>query len=290
MPIEPMSVEPTSIELDIDHLKSWIGVERESFDTITPRLASSLAAVLDEPCNLGAGDLAPVGIHWCLSPDIAPMSGLGVDGHPARGGFLPPVPLPRRMWAGGELRFTDTFRVGDEVHRVSRVQDVAVKTGRTGALCFVTVQHDYYTARGAALGERHDIVYRAIEAHKGGEPQTAELPAPDVRLPVEATPTLLSRYSAVTFNGHRIHYDRDYCIGQEFYPGLIVHGPLQATYLLRMARQLNGDRFPARFAFRGTSPLFDGAVFTANGRREDNGIQLWVQNAAGTITMQASAD
>lgn len=279
-----------STELDIDHLKTWIGSERESFDTVTPRLANSLAAVLDESCDLGAGDPAPVGIHWCLSPEIAPMSGLGADGHPARGGFLPPVPLPRRMWAGGELRFTGEFRVGDEVHRVSRVEDVAVKTGRTGALCFVRVHHDYYTSRGAALGERHDIVYRAIEAPGGGEPPKEELPAPDVQLHVQGTPTLLSRYSAVTFNGHRIHYDRDYCIREEFYPGLIVHGPLQATYLLRMARQLNGDRFPGRFTFRGTSPLFDGAVFTANGLRGEDGIRLWVRNAAGVTTMQASAE
>lgn len=276
--------------IDIDHLKGWIGREHESRDTITPRLANGLAAVLDEACDLKAGDPAPIGIHWCLSPEIAPMSALGPDGHPARGGFLPPVPLPRRMWAGGELAFSGTFRVGDEVRRLSRVEDVAVKEGRSGTLCFVAVRHEYRTAEGLVLRERHDIVYRALEAPAGGTLPAAALPEPDETLAVEATPPLLVRYSAVTFNGHRIHYDRDYCIREEFYPGLVVHGPLQATYLLRMAHGLNGGRFPARFEFRGTAPLFDGAVFTVNGRREEGGQRLWVRSAGGAVTMQARAE
>jgi len=279
-----------SLELDVDHLKGWIGAKRVSEDVITPRLANSLAAVLDEPCDLKVGDLAPVGIHWCLSPDIAPMSGLGPDGHPARGGFLPPVPLPRRMWAGGDLRFSGEFRVGDEVKRMSRISDVTVKTGRTGALCFVAVDHEYHTSAGLVLQERHDIVYRALGAPSGGQPPKVEFPAPDQTLEVEGTPVLLARYSAVTFNGHRIHYDREYCIREEFYPGLIVHGPLQANFLLRTARQMNGDAFPARFTFRGTSPLFDGSVFTVNGKAEGASLKLWVANADGVMTMQASTE
>ncbi|MXQ10762.1 FAS1-like dehydratase domain-containing protein [Microvirga makkahensis] len=279
-----------SLELDINHLKGWIGTVRVSEDIITPRLANSLAAILDEPCNLKAGDPAPVGAHWCLSPDIAPMSGLGPDGHPARGGFLPPVPLPRRMWAGGELRFSGEFYVGDEVKRISRISDVAMKTGRTGTLCFVAVDHEYYTGAGLVLQERHDIVYRALEVPTGGQPPKVELPEPDLTLAVEGTPVLLARYSAVTFNGHRIHYDREYCITEEFYPGLIVHGPLQANFLLRMARQMNGNAFPARFKFRGTSPLFDGSVFTVNGKAEGEGFRLWVADTDGVMTMQASAE
>jgi 3-methylfumaryl-CoA hydratase len=279
-----------SLELDISRLKRWIGAVRVSEDIITPRLANSLAAVLDEPCDMKAGDLAPVGTHWCLSPDIAPMSELGPDGHPPRGGFLPPVPLPLRMWAGGDLRFSGEFRVGDEVKRISRISDVAVKTGRTGTLCFVAVDHEYHNRTGLVLQERHDIVYRALEALTGGQPPKVELPEPDRRLEVEGTPVLLSRYSAVTFNGHRIHYDREYCIKEEFYPGLIVHGPLQANLLLRMARQMNGDAFPARFKFRGTSPLFDGSVFTVNGKAENEGLKLWIANADGVMTMQASTE
>jgi 3-methylfumaryl-CoA hydratase len=277
------------MELDIDHLKGWIGATRESVDEISPRLANSLAAVLDEATTLAVGDKAPVGIHWCLSPEIAPMHRLGPDGHPARGDFLPPVPLPRRMWAGGELVFSGDFRVGDKVRRLSRVEDVAVKTGRTGTLCFVTVRHDYHTPRGLALRERHDIVYRAIEAPAGGMPPRNDLPEPAERLAVEGSAVLLSRYSAVTFNGHRIHYDRDYCREVEHYPGLIVHGPLQATYLLRMATEMNGGRLPGLFEFRGTAPLFDGGQFTVNGAPEADGAVLWVENADGAVTMKATA-
>ncbi|MFN3825572.1 MAG: MaoC family dehydratase N-terminal domain-containing protein [Pseudorhodobacter sp.] len=276
------------MDLDIDHLKGWIGATRETVDDITPRLANSLAAVLDEPVTLGLGDVAPVGIHWCLSPEFAPMGRLGPDGHPARGDFLPPVPLPRRMWAGGELEFSGDFRVGDRVRRVSEVADVVVKSGRTGTLCFVTVRHEYHGPRGLALRERHDIVYRAIEAPAGGAPPNDAQPTPEETLSVEGSPVLLARYSAATFNGHRIHYDRDYCRDVELYPDLIVHGPLQATYLLRMATAMNAGGLPTRFAFRGTAPLFDGGVFTVNGVRGPES-QLWVTNSTGTVTMKATA-
>lgn len=279
-----------SISLDIDHLQSWIGKRAEKVDIITPRLANSLAAVLDEDCELMDGAVAPLGIHWCLCADIAKMSALGSDGHPERGGFLPPVPLPRRMWAGGALLYEDQFLVGDEVRRVSQIDNVAVKTGRTGQLCFVTVSHEYHTSRGVALRERHDIVYRALERPSGEKPHATEMPAPDYKLAVAGTPTLLMRYSAVTFNGHRIHYDRDYCINDEFYPGLIVHGPLQANYLLRLAFEMNGNKLPKRFEFRGTSPLFDGSICTINGiNKEDGSRELWVMNAEGVVTMKATS-
>ncbi len=279
-----------SLDLDEERLKSWIGAERDSRDVISPRLARSLAAVLDEAGPLAEGDPAPAGIHWCLSPEIAPMSGLGPDGHPARGDFLPPVPLPRRMWAGGELRFSGDFRVGDEVLRRSRVEDVRVKTGRTGTLCFVAVRHEYSGPRGPVLSERHDIVYRALEAPTGGRPPQEPRPEPEERLTVEASPVLLMRYSAATFNGHRIHYDREYCLREEFYPGLVVHGPLQATYLLRMAKRMRGEAYPARFAFRGTSPLFDGPAFTVNGAREGEALKLWIADSQDAATMQATAE
>lgn len=277
------------MDLDIDHLRGWIGATRESHDEISPRLANSLAAVLDEDPTLAPGDPAPAGIQWCLSPEIAPMHRLGPDGHPARGDFLPPVPLPRRMWAGGELEFTGEFRVGDAIRRVSRVGDVTAKSGRTGTLCFVAVHHAYHGPRGLVLTERHDIVYRGADAPTGGTPPAPPRADADQRLEVEGTAVLLARYSAVTFNGHRIHYDRDYCRTEENYPGLIVHGPLQATYLLRMAMQMNGNRLPERFRFRGTSPLFDGAVFRVNGAAEGTGAQLWVLDRTGGMTMQATA-
>lgn len=282
-------------DLDIDHLKSWIGRTTESVDHISPRLAASLAAVLDESTDLSEGDEAPVCIQWCLSPQIAPMSGLGPDGHPARGGFLPPVPFPRRMWAGGLLEFSGDLRVGDRVARRSRIADVSLKEGRSGRLIFVAVDHEYHSPRGLALRERHDIVYRELEQKPASAaPASATAPAPPrpvagQSFSIEATPVLLMRYSAVTFNGHRIHYDRDYCIREENYPGLIVHGPLQATYLLRLARRMNGGRMPARFEFRGLSPLFDGPAFTINGKREAAETTLWTADAAGTVTMKATA-
>ena len=279
------------MEPDIDHLRKWIGATRESRDVISPRLANSLAAVLDEAPTLGEGDTPPPGIHWCLSPEIAPMSGLGPDGHPARGDFLPPVPLPRRMWAGGELAFSGVFRVGDTVTRRSRIADVTLKAGRTGPLCFVTVMHDYAGPRGLVLSERHDIVYRSLEASAGGgTPPNMPMPPPEESHGVEASTTLLARYSAVTFNGHRIHYDRDYCRSEEGYPGLLVHGPLQATFLLRLACRMKGGRLPERFTFRGVMPLFDGGRFTVNTARTDDGRQLWVQSQAGNVTMTARTE
>lgn len=292
-----MTAVPTSDAIDEAHLRTWIGKERTVEDEISPRLAASLAAVLDEPVSFAPGDTAPTAIHWCLSPDIVPMSALGPDGHPARGDFLPPVPFPRRMWAGGELRFLDDLRVGDRVRRTSRIQDVSVKEGRSGALCFVAVVHAYETGRGLALEERHDIVYRTLEPagakatseKPAGTKPAAEAPAPaDREERVNGDPVLLMRYSAATFNGHRIHYDRAYCIEEEGYPGLVVHGPLQATLLLRLARRMNGGAYPATFAFRGVSPLFDGQAFTVKARQSAP-LSLWIENAAGRTTMTATA-
>lgn len=277
------------MEPDIEHLKTWIGRTRESRDVITPRLANSLAAVLDQTPTLAEGDVAPPGIHWCLSPEIAPMSGLGPDGHPARGDFLPPVPLPRRMWAGGELAFAGELRVGDAITRRSRIADLALKTGRSGALCFVTVTHDYLGPQGTVLSERHDIVYRPLETAAPAAAAPLPVPAAVESERVEASPVLLARYSAVTFNGHRIHYDRDYCQREEGYPGLLVHGPLQATLLLRLARRRNGDRMPALFRFRGVSPLFDGGRFSVNAGEADGQRQFWVCGPDARPTMLASA-
>lgn len=274
--------------LDLSHLKSWVGTTRCVQDTITPRLASSLAAVLDEPVDFSKGDVVSVGIQWCLGPDIAPMSGLGPDGHPSRGGFLPPVPLPRRMWAGGRLRFHGEFHVGDRIERRSVVQDVDVKDGRSGRLCFVTVAHEYHGKAGLLLCEQQDIVYRDIAPALSAQPPAVRARG-DVHVEIDATPVLLSRYSAATCNGHRIHYDRDYTRDVELYPGLIVHGPLQATFLLRMAREAF-EGMPAQFDFRSRSPLFDGQRFTLNSLRDGSGeLALWVAAHDGVVTMEARA-
>jgi 3-methylfumaryl-CoA hydratase len=217
------------------------------------------------------------------------MRGLGPDGHPTKGAFLPAVPLPRRMWAGGQLDLCDTIRVGDLVERRSRVEDVNLKEGRTGPLCFVTVRHEILTSRGIAIEERQDIVYRAPEKTAA----TPQKPAETVRQAqtsrtIMADPVLLFRYSALTFNGHRIHYDRDYATSEEGYPGLVVHGPLQATLLIALAEELRGT--PKRFEFRGLSPLFDGAEFTVNAAPSPDGLDLWVADRNGRQTMTATAN
>ncbi|UFN49484.1 MaoC family dehydratase N-terminal domain-containing protein [Roseomonas sp. OT10] len=287
--------------LDIDHLRGWVGRGERATDTLTPRLVQGLRATLDGDAALPAdGEAAPATAHWCLAPPTVAMSGLGPDGHPARGGFLPPVPLPRRMWAGGALVFHHPLLVGDVVERESRIVDLSVKEGRTGRLCFVTVEHRILSPRGLALEERHDIVYRDMDrapaAPPAASPATspARRAAPEARVPqwrrvVQADPVLLFRYSALTFNGHRIHYDRAYCIEEEGYPGLVVHGPLQATLLVELAAEAKGGQPPRRFEFRGVRPLFDGAAFSVNAAEAEGGLDLWTADAAGHTTMTAMA-
>jgi len=219
------------------------------------------------------------------------MSELSQDGHPARGGFLPPVPLPRRMWAGGELEFFEPLRVGDEAKRTSRISDVTMKTGSTGVLCFVSVEHLITTPRGTALRERQDIVYRDISTAQPAAPAKAPPPPPVAKHREShlADPVLLFRYSALTFNGHRIHYDRDYVTKVEGYPGLIVHGPLQAALLIELAAKVHGGKAPATFVYRGLQPLFDGGEFSVNASDISTGLDLWTANASGEPTMRGTA-
>lgn len=274
--------------IDIDRLRGWIGSQVIASDIIDTALVERFAATLDlDPDDFR--DEAPPGIHWCLSPHFGPTAQVGPDGHPERGGFLPPVPFPRRMWAGGSLEVLGRFRVGDTVLRKSRVTDVAHKVGRTGALVFVTVEHDFLAGATTILKERQDIVYRELTG-----PHASSAASPDVaqrnwqfRRDYLATAPLLFRYSAITFNSHRIHYDRTYCIEEENYPGLVVHGPLQASYLLLLAIERKG--WPKRFSFRGQSPLFDGRLAALGTISGENG-DFWITNADGIPTMTAEAE
>jgi len=280
-------------KLDLDHLRQWIGRTEEASDIVTAQLVKGLRATLfldiGEPKT---GDAAPFTTHWCLAQPVYPMSMLGPDGHPTRGGFLPPVPLPRRMWAGGELQFIEPLRVGDEATRASRIADVTVKSGSTGTLCFVSVEHTISTPRGVAIRERQDIVYREMPTGgKNAAPAkpAAAPPAAKHRQTHISDPVLLFRYSALTFNGHRIHYDRDYVTKVEGYPGLIFHGPMQAALLVEFAAHLHGGTAPKTFSYRGLQPLFEGGEFSVNANEVAEGLDIWVANADGAPTMRGTA-
>ena len=278
--------------IDLDHLRQWIGHTTEASDIVTAQLVKGLRATLfQEIGGPKPGDAAPFTAHWCLAPPVFPMSQLSQDGHPTRGGFLPPVPLPRRMWAGGQLEFFDSLRVGDEATRSSRIADVTMKTGSTGVLCFVSVEHEVTTPRGIAIRERQDIVYRDASS---GQPApqakpTAAPPPAQHRESHMADPVLLFRYSALTFNGHRIHYDRDYVTKIEGYPGLIFHGPLQASFIVELAARLHGGQPPKKFNYRGLQPLFEGSEFSINANQTAGGMELWTANSARQPTMKGTA-
>ncbi|MBC7139580.1 MAG: MaoC family dehydratase N-terminal domain-containing protein [Defluviimonas sp.] len=275
-------------DLDLDHLRQWIGREERRSELVTEAMVERFKATFDQEGAVSAGDPAPVMIHLCVAPPAAPTSSLGPDGHPARGGFLPPVPLPRRMWAGGALTFHDDIRVGERVSRSSVIRDVTAKQGRSGTLCFVTLDHRIESDGRLVIEERQDIVYRGIDA-PGAAGKAPEPAAPGAhRVTVAPSAALLFRYSALTFNGHRIHYDNPYARTEEGYPGLIVHGPLQATLLVHFAELLRGRR-PARFEFRSLSPLFDTGDFTLNAVEEGEGLRLWTSYAEGPLAMEARA-
>lgn len=274
--------------IDIAALRSWIGKSEQASDIITPRLVQSFEATFAPNLASHAEGEAPLALHWCLAPPISPMAAIGPDGHAAKGEFLPPVPLPRRMWAGGSIETIAPLRVGDEVTRRSTIGDVSYKEGRTGPLCFVAVDHEIVTARGVSLRERHNIVYR--EAAKPGSPEPASAQAEpreaDLTWEVESSPVFLFRYSAITFNSHRIHYDYPYVTGEEGYAGLVVHGPIQATLILNIIATLSGGE-PIKLDYRGIAPLIAGAPFKVKAKRlPDGAIAAWTEGADGLMRME----
>ncbi|MDH2401811.1 MaoC family dehydratase N-terminal domain-containing protein [Bradyrhizobium sp. SSUT18] len=280
---------------DLAHLRQWIGQSETLNDEITRAPVRALNATLDLPeidASVGM-PLQPLW-HWLYFLPAHRQSELGRDGHARRGGFLPPVPLQRRMWAGSQFEFHSPLRVGDSVKRVSTIDDVAIKEGRTGRLVFVKVRHELFRAdhAGPALTEFHDVVYR--EAKRPGDVEPAPTPA-RIGAPwqrnVEPDDVLLFRYSALTFNGHRIHYDREYVTKVEGYPGLVVHGPLIATLLIDLVRRQAPDREIASFQFRAVRPTFDGKSFSLNGAPSADGrsASLWAADHEGRLIMQAAA-
>ncbi len=275
------------------HLQSWTGRTETLQDSLATAPLRGMAATLDQDAAALPASLPPLW-HWLYFLPHAPQREIGPDGHAKRGGFLPPVPLPRRMWAGGQLQWEagNPLRPGDAITRTSRIESVEAKQGRTGAMVFVKVEHRIANERGHALTEYHDIVYR--NPPQPGEPApaptAAEAGAPWQR---EWTPdaVMLFRYSALTFNGHRIHYDLPYVTGEEGYPGLIVHGPLIATLLLELVREHRPDATVTSFRFRAQRPTFDGHPMRVNGAPSADGrsIRLWAQDHEGWLTMSAEA-
>ncbi|KAB0549199.1 transposase [Pseudomonas argentinensis] len=266
---------------------AWIGRTEQAHDQLSRNLVKRIAATLgdDTPAH---GEALPPLWHWAFFQEPIAESGLGGDGHPARGGFLPPADNRNRMWAGGRVEFIAPLRVGGEATRVSTIKHIEEKHGRTGALLFVTVQHDYLQDGELAIREEQDIVYREPSPPKGGAGEA--LPAGDWREGVVPSPTLLFRYSAVTFNGHRIHYDWPYVTGTEGYSGLVVHGPLIATLNLRAFCRAQPQARLRRFAYRGLRPLVAPEPFEVAGRISEPGIaRLWAGNAAG-MAQQAEVD
>ncbi len=287
----PGSLDPAALA----HLQEWVGREETLADDITAVPVRALSATLDLPApQVSPGTALPPLWHWLYFLPLYRHSDLGADGHARLGGFLPPVPLPRRMWAGGRLRWEigNPLAVGDAVRRVSRIESVTHKSGRSGDLMFVLVRHEVRNARGLALTEEHDIVYRA--AARPGEPPPAPVAAEQgAAWQREIVPddVLLFRYSALTFNGHRIHYDRRYVTGVEGYPGLIVHGPLIATLLADLVRRHAPGAFVQSFEFKAVRPTFDLHPFRVNGQPSADGkaVRLWAQDHEGWLTMQATA-
>jgi 3-methylfumaryl-CoA hydratase len=277
-------------------LKDWIGRSETVADIATATPYAALSATLDRPPERpAAGTPLPPLWHWLYFLPLHRLSEIGPDGHAKRGGFLPPVPLPRRMWAGSRLEFHRPLLVGDDLARVSTIEDVTQKSGRSGPLVFVKVRHEI--RRGGedapALVEWHDIVYREAARPDDAPPPAQPAPAdPQWHRQWVPDDVLLFRYSALTFNGHRIHYDRRYVTEVEGYPGLIVHGPLLATLLLDLLRHQMPDAEVTRYTFRALRPTFDTHPFSVCGAPVAGGreVRLWAQDHEGFLTMDATAE
>ena len=280
-----------STKVDIDHLRKWIGKIDDVTDYVTPIVEQRYRATLNMDIgNPKDGDPVTSGLHWMLGWNLVKNDELGVDSHPALGEFLPPVPLPRRMWAGSEIKVLKPIRVGDKVIKQSTVADIQVKEGRTGLLCFVTAEYNFLVNDEVTINEKHNIVYRDISKSGGGSGYSKDIPEKaDLSEKIFMHPTILFRYSAIGFVGHRIHYDHPYTVNEENYPGLIVHGPLQATYLLRAAEKLMGKPVKS-FTHKVMAPVFaDSEYMVGVDKMDDGSVSCWGATKEFGVTMRAEA-
>jgi 3-methylfumaryl-CoA hydratase len=276
--------------IDIEHLREWVGRELVMEQALAPFAAVAMSGLLDHASPPAVGDALPLPWHWLYFLDAPARSATGADGHPLRGGFLPPVPLPRRMWAAGALQCDALLRIGASARKRSTVRSVDLKEGRSGPLVFVTVDHVLEQEGRSCIREEQNIVYReAPSAPAPLPPGERATKVAQWSLPFQPDPALLFRFSALTYNGHRIHYDRDYAVREELYPALVVHGPLLATALLDLLGR-GRPGVPVRaFSFRALRPTFDTDTLQLCAAAEGDAVELWTQNAQGQIGMTARA-
>lgn len=274
-------------DIDIDRLREWIGRSESWLDVVSSAPAAGLSALLDiTSADVAPGTTLPPLWHWMYFLPQTPASEIGPDGHARKGGFLPPVPLPRRMWAGSRVKFISPMRIGAAVRRDSTIRDVQIKSQGADAKVFVTVRHRIFSGDDAVLTEEQDIVYRNPVNTNG--PARSGTPVDDTAMwshDIFPDPVMLFRYSALTFNAHRIHYDRDYASGEEGYPGLVVHGPLTATLLLHSLHQERPDLAIRTLAIRARKPIFDNAPFSLQGRTDGSDATLWALDQGGAMCM-----
>lgn len=271
-------------------LQDWVGNKQEITDRIYPTPVKALALTLnyrDFPAQ--EGDPLPEIWYWLYFLPLAPMAEVGPDGHPKRGGFLPPIALERRMWAGSRLTFYRDLLIGETLWKTSEIVKISEKQGKTGGMVFVTVKHLIQSKNGVAAEEEQDIVYLPMPK-KFAPPEPTPVPDElDWKEQQPVDPVFLFRFSALTFNGHKIHYDRRYATEVEKYPGLVVHGPLQALLLLESAKRHNPDKKPANYAFRALRPLFDFDRVALCGKGNANGgHDLYTVNTDNHIGMRAT--
>ena len=269
----------------------WVGKEVTQHSLLTGWQSDALAATLDrDEAPLRQGEPIPPGWHWLYFPEIVRLADTGVDGHPATGGFMPPVPLPRRMWAGNRMQFLQPLRVGEQIQRRSVIESVKHREGASGPLFFVTVHHEISGPGGLATIEDHDLVYRGPAGRAALPPRPPARQARWTRV-VEPSPVMMFRFSALTFNSHRIHYDYRFATAQEGYPGLLFHGPLTMILLMDLLRRELPRADLQAFSVRATAPIYDNGNFTIHADPDAGGNQatLWATTADGGMAMSAEA-
>jgi len=287
-----MDLQMNQENINVDDLKKWIGNNEVVTDEVSQGLEKRFRATLDiDPGEPSSGQEALSGIHWALAPAVVKSSLLGKDSHPTKGGFLPPVSLPRRMWAGCETEFFSPLFIGDIVTKKSSVFDINLKKGKSGLLCFVKAKYEFFVNDKLVIKEFHDIVYRDFIKQQKTEILKNELPTFkfDYEEKIYTHPTMLFRYSAITFNGHRIHYDYPYSVNEEGYKNLVFHGPLQATLLLRAAEKFKKTKVK-KFIHKGVAPVFaNDNLFINIEDKGNNEVNCYTSTLDAGLTMKAQA-